>query len=134
MLSLYSWETIAQVKTLHNVFQECLDNIAQGKILFIVVLILLGHHCTGKNFAQCCPRVSRKHCTGKNPVKCCLNTLGTTLFREKSFSMLYLYSWDTIAQVKTLRNVVQESPENIAQEEIVFNVVLILLGQHFTGR
>ena len=48
--------------------------------------------------------------------------------------MLYLYSWDTIAQVKTLRNVVQESPENIAQEEIVFNVVLILLGQNFTGR
>ena len=39
-----------------------------------------------------------------------------------------------MAQVKTLCNVVKESPENIAQEEIVFNVVLILLGQNFTGR
>ena len=41
--------------------------------------LVLGQHCTGKNFVQCCPIVSRKHCTGKNPVQCCLNTFGTTL-------------------------------------------------------
>ena len=31
-------------------------------------------------------------------------------------------------------NVVQESPDNIAQEKILINVVLILLGQHSTGK
>ena len=58
------------------------------KLLFDVVLIHLGEHCTGKNLVQCCPRGSRQHCTwknlfnvvviflgqhstGKNPVQCC---------------------------------------------------------------
>ena len=37
----------------------------RNKILFNVVLILLGQHCTGKNLVQCCPRSFRQHCTGK---------------------------------------------------------------------
>ena len=93
--------------TLFNVAQEAPGNIGQEKLLFNVVLILLGRlcNCTGKNFVQCCPKVSRQHCTvkrpvqcctrvsrqcymGKNPIPCCLNTLGTTLNRKISCSML----------------------------------------------
>ena len=45
-----------------------------------------------------------------------------------------VYSSDKIAQVKTLCNVVQEAPDNNAQEKNPFTVVLILLGQHCTGK
>ena len=48
--------------------------------------------------------------------------------------MMPQFSWDNIAQVKTLCNVVQEAPENIAQEKKLFNVVLILLEQHCMSR
>ena len=111
------WANIAQAKTLFSVVQFAPDNIVLEKILFNVVLILLGQHCTSKNFVQCCSRDSRQHCTGKNPVQYCLK-----------------YSWDSIAQVKTLCNVVQEAPDNIAHEKILLNNVVILLGQHYTGK
>ena len=111
MLSSYSWDNIAQVNTPGNVVLEAPGNIAQEKILFNVILILLGQHGTGKSLAQCCPRASRQHCTrnilfnvvlillgqhctGKNlvqccldntaqekPVQCCCNTFGITLYR-----------------------------------------------------
>ena len=58
------------------------------KILFNVVLILLGKLCTEKNPVQCCPRGSRKHWTGNNPVDYYLNALGTTLRRQKLCAML----------------------------------------------
>ena len=45
-----------------------------------------------------------------------------------------VYSSGKITQVKTLSNVVQETPDNIAQEKNLFNVVLILLAQHCTGK
>ena len=68
--------------------------------------------------------------------------------------MLFLcwkYSWDNIAQIKTLHSVVQEAPNNIsqvktlcnvilevpdnnAQENFLFNVVLKPLGQQCTGQ
>ena len=41
--------------------------------------------------------------------------------------MLFKYSWDNIAQVKSLCNIVQEAPDIIAQEKFLFNFVLILL-------
>ena len=66
---------------------------------------------------QCCPRASRKLCTGK-----------------KSFSVLTYYSWDSISQVKTLPNINLEAQDNNAQEQIQFNLVLILLGQHCAGK
>ena len=47
---------------------------------------------------------------------CCLSALGTTLHRY------------------TLCNVVQEAPDNIPQEKLLFNIVLILFGQHCTGK
>ena len=37
-------------------------------------------------------------------------------------------------QVKTLCNIVQGASDNNAQEKILFNVALILLGQHCTGK
>ena len=52
----WPWANNARVKTLCNVAQEIPDNIAQEKILFNIVLILLGRHCTGKSLVQCCPR------------------------------------------------------------------------------
>ena len=107
-----------QVKTLCNVVQEDPDNNAQEKILLNVVLILSGQHCTSKSLVQCCPRGCRQHCTDKNPVQCCLNT----------------YFWNNIPQVNTSCNVVLETPGNIAQEKILFNVIFILLGQHYTGK
>ena len=42
--------------------------------------------------------------------------------------------WANIEQVKALCIVVQEVPENIAQEKILFNVVLTRLRQHSTGK
>ena len=42
--------------------------------------------------------------------------------------------WSNTEQVKTLCNIVQESPDNIGQEKVLINVVLILLGQQSTGK
>ena len=42
--------------------------------------------------------------------------------------------WDSIAQVKSLCNVVLEAPDNNAQEKVLINVVLILFGQQCTGQ
>ena len=80
-------------------------------ILFKVILIHLGQHFTVKNFVLCCPRGSRQYSTGKDPLQCRFNTLGTTLPRQKSCSMLSSYSWDNLVQVKNLCNFVQEAPE-----------------------
>ena len=46
------------------------------------------------------------------------------------------HSWDNIALVKTLCNVVLEAPDNNEQEKVHFNfnVVLILVGQHCTSK
>ena len=85
MLSYYSWNSIAYVKTSNNVVQDAIDNIARekscsmlsyyswnniayvktssnvvqdaiDKILFYVAVILLRQHFTGKNPFQCCSR------------------------------------------------------------------------------
>ena len=42
--------------------------------------------------------------------------------------------WANIAQVKALCNIVQEAPDNMAQENVLFKVVLTLLRQHGTGK
>ena len=44
------------------------------------------------------------------------------------------WPWANIEHVRTLSNVVQEDPDNIAQEKILINVVLIVLRQHSTGK
>ena len=66
------------------------------------------------------------------------------------FFLCRRYSWDNIAQIKTLCSVVQEAPNNFAQvntlcnvvleapdnnsqEKVIFNVVLKLFGQQCTG-
>ena len=95
---------------------------------------------------QNCPRGSRQHCIRKNLVQCCLNTSGATLHRSKPFAMLSERLWNVVLILlghlctrKTLCNIVPEAPDNIAQEKVLFNVVLKLLhmshchmGQHCT--
>ena len=70
-------------------------------------------------------RGSRQHCIRENLGQCCLNALGTALHRTKPYallskklqttlhkkkfcSMLFEYSWNNNAQVKTLCNVLSE--------------------------
>ena len=100
------WANIAQI-ILCNVVQEAPGNIAV-QILFNDVLTILKRHGTGKNPVQSCRRGSRQHHTGK-----------------KSCSVLSWHSWDNMVQVKNLCNVVQEVPDNIAQENILFNIFLM---------
>ena len=76
ILYWYSWDNIAQIRFLCNVVQEASDNIAQEKIVFNVVLILLGQHCTGKKVVQCCPRGFRQHAQEKNLFNVVLILLG----------------------------------------------------------
>ena len=144
----YSWGNIAQIKTLCSVVFQAPDNNAQEKILFYVVLILLGQHYIGKNPMQCWTWGSRQQCTGKNLVQCCLNTLGTTWRRSKPSAMLserlqttlhrknpvqnpvqsFLHIHGTTWYRKSLCNIVPEAPfhrqhcsiapDNIAQEKI----------------
>ena len=60
--------------------------------------------------------------------------LHTTLHKKKSWATLSYCSFDNITKLKTLSNVAQEDPDNFLLEKILRNVVLILLGQHCTGK
>ena len=60
--------------------------------------------------------------------------IAVNIAQEKSGSMLSQYSLENIAQVNDLCNVILEAPKNNAQKKILFDVVLILLGQHSTGK
>ena len=42
---------------------------------------------------------------------------------KKSYSIMPQYDWNNLAHVKTLSNVAQETPDNIAQEKTQCNVV-----------
>ena len=64
-------------------------------------------HCTSKMTMQCCCRGSRQQCIGKRPVKSCLKILWTTMHRSKVYVML-------------------------SEKKLLYNVFLILLGQHWT--
>ena len=142
MLSSWLQKTLHKEKILFNVVLKLLGQYCKNLVYAIwynvVQVVADRQHCTGK--IQCCP----VQCAGQ----CCLNILGapqhrqksydmfslrlqTTLHQKKSCSMLSQYSWDIIAQVKTLHSIVQEAPHNIAQEKILFSVVLIhLMRQH----
>ena len=83
-----------------------------SEIYFIVLsyfphktcLLAMSQDCASKKSVQCSPWGFRQQCAGKNPSQCYLNTLETTLHRQK----LYV-------------------PDNIAQEKIMCNVVLTTL-------
>ena len=60
--------------------------------------------------------------------------IAVNIVQEKSGSMFSQYSLENIAQVNDLCNVILEAPKNNAQKKILFDVVLILLGQHSTGK
>ena len=82
------------------------------KILCNVVVILLGQHCTGKTLCNVFREAPDNIAQEKNSEQCFLNTPGTTF-------QCCLGRW---------------APGNITQEKILCNVVLILLGQHCTGK
>ena len=56
-------------------------------------------------------------------MQCCLEPQKTTLHKVLQKACPWRYSWDNIAQIKTMRTIVQESPNNISQVEIICNVV-----------
>ena len=62
-------------------------------------MILLGQYCTDKNPLKCCPWGSRQQCTGKILFKAVLILLNKA------------------AQIKTLGNVVRETPDNNGHEK-----------------
>ena len=80
----HSWGNIAQIKTLCSVVYEAPDNNAQEKILFYVVLILLGQHYIGKNPMQCWTWGSRQQCTEKNPGNVFWTTSGHSAYKYSS--------------------------------------------------
>ena len=49
-------------------------------------------------------------------------------------AVLSQYRWNNITQIKTLCNVVPEAPDNNPPEKRLFNVALILSGQHCTDQ
>ena len=83
------------------------------KIPCNVFLILLGQHCTGQNAMQCCRRCSTQRCIRKNSLQCCLYTLATTLHRSRPYRM----------QSKMFQT-------TFHKKNILYNVFLILMGQH----
>ena len=86
------------------------------KILCNIILIPLGQLHTTKPYAMLSERVQ------------------TALYKKRSCAILFQFSWDNIAQVKNLWNVVWEALDNFAQEKILWNAILMLLGQHFTDQ
>ena len=108
-------------------------------------------HCIGYFPAKTCLYTLGQHCTSIFFVECCLRRVWTILTLQNFYRMLTQHGqynivlviflitvvcqlWANIEQVKALCIVVQEAPENIAQEKILFNVVLTRLRQHSTGK
>ena len=95
------------------------DNFVLEKILRNVLLILLGQNCAGKNPIQFCSRSPRQLCKRKNSVQCFLNTLGAILLRWKPYAILSKILQTTLYKIRSCA---------------MFNVLLILLEQHCTGK
>ena len=77
-----SRKILHRVKNLSSFVLEISDNNAQKKILFLVVWIFLGQHCTGQNLIQCCPKGSSSHWTGKILCNFVLILLGQHYIRK----------------------------------------------------
>ena len=130
ILSYYTGDNISQAKNLCHVVSEDPDNIAQEKILWNDVVILLGQHCIGQSPMQCISRGSRQHCikkvrcnfvlillkqycTGQNPMQCCPR--GSTKHCTGKIPVLILLGEHCSGQ--NSMHVVREDPDNIDQEK-----------------
>ena len=81
------------------------------------------------------PVVLRQYCTEFLPVQCCLEPLGQHCTRFYQCNIVPRVSSGTTLHRKILMQyIVLEVLDNFAQEKILFNVVLILLGQHCIGK
>ena len=76
------------VKNLFNVVQEGPDNFAEEEIIRIVVLILMGQHCTVENLMEFCPEGFTLRCIRNNPLQLCANTIATKLHRSKPYAIM----------------------------------------------
>ena len=97
---------------------------------------LLEQHCSGFLHIKCWPKSIGQYWTGFFSYALLSWDPKTTLhkvFPVQCCSRKW-FSWDNIAQIKTLCIVALEAPCINAQEKILFNVVLILLGQYCTGQ
>ena len=129
------WST--QIKETWQITLQC-------KVVYGVV----GQHYTGNFLVRCWHRQTQKYFLGY--FLALLANIAKIIFcailpQHGRYNILYIIFLikvvcqprASITQVKTLCNVVQEAPDNIALEEIMFNVVLIfliILGQHRTGK
>ena len=90
-----------------------------------------------KPYAMLSERLQTTLHSQQNLMQCCVILLGQHCTR-KTLCNVAQGTPDNIAQVKVLCNVAREAPDNapdnIAQEKIQCNVVLILLRQHCTGQ
>ena len=88
-----------------------------------------------------------QHWIRKNPVEISLNILAVTLPMSKPYGILSeklqttlhqknhgQHSWNNIAQIKTLCNVLGDPPSNIPQEKVMCLFVLTFLRQYCTGK
>ena len=123
--------TLYMKKTLCNVVQEARDNIAHEKILFNIVVILLGQHCTDKNPVQYCPSDYRQHYTGK---KQCIVVWTTSLsaflfwtdyfFNNNRLLQMphqHYTNFPDIAQEKSRANI--EQKDKIVRSKDIFSVL-----------
>ena len=67
---------------------------------------------------QCCPWSWRQQYAGKNPVRSCFNTLGSKLHTKNLLQCCLNTPWTTLHRLN----------------RSLCNVVVILLGQYFTGK
>ena len=131
------------------------------KIIFNVVWICLGQHCTRKLPVQYWTMVNRQRLWGKWPIQCCVDQAGTTLHKNIVYSILPKYVWDKIRKHKKITSAMMaqreqtsfcgkiaysilhkkitsamlaDSTQTTLHKKITYNFVWIYLGQHCTKK
>ena len=131
-----------------NVVQKTPNNNAQEKILFNVILVFLGQHCTDQNPMQCCPWGSRQqctilfndvlnlleqHCTGKSLVHCCLWDSRQHYTRKNLVQCCLNTFGTTLHKQIPYAMLFLRLQTTLYKKKFLFYVVSILLGQHCTS-
>ena len=81
------------------------------KIIFNVLWICLGQHCTRKLPVQYWTMVNRQRLWGKWPIQCCVDQAGTTLHKNIVYSILPKYVWDKIRKHKKITSAMMAKRE-----------------------
>ena len=107
-----------------NIAQHWLDDIPMQ------CWKLLGQRCTGFLAIQYCLKGIKTTLNRIFLIQYCLELQGEPYIRFSVQCCPRRYSWENIAQIKTMCNVVREVSNNIVQEKILSSVVLKPMGQH----